>query len=76
VPFPGWTLPGVITGGAQNLMKGYRLLPGRRVLIAGSGPLLLVVAHYLLSGGANVAAICEAAPMRQLWRYAHPCCRT
>lgn len=72
VPFPGWTLPGVITaGGAQNLMKGYRVLPGRRVLVAGSGPLLLVVAHYLLSGGANVAAICEAAPMRQLWRYAH-----
>ena len=72
VPFPGWTLPGVITaGGAQNLMKGYRVLPGRRVLIAGSGPLLLVVAHYLLRGGAHVAGICEASPMRQLWRYAH-----
>lgn len=72
VPFPGWTLPGVITaGGAQNLMKGYRVLPGRRVLIAGSGPLLLVVAHYLLQGGAEVVAICEASPMRHLWRYAH-----
>jgi NADPH-dependent 2,4-dienoyl-CoA reductase/sulfur reductase-like enzyme len=71
VPFPGWTLPGVITaGGAQNLMKGYRVLPGRRVLIAGSGPLLLVVAHYLLRGGAHVAAICEAASLRRLWRYA------
>src|SRR5262249_9654707 len=55
VPFPGWTLPGVFTaGGAQNLMKGYGVLPGRRVLIAGSGPLLLVVAHYLLRGGAHV----------------------
>jgi len=72
VPFPGWTLPGVLTaGGAQNLMKGYRVLPGRRVLVAGSGPLLLVVAHYLLHGGARVVAICEASPMRQLWRYAH-----
>ena len=72
VPFPGWTLPGVITaGGAQNLMKGYRVLPGRHVLIAGSGPLLLVVAHYLLQGGARVAAICEASPMQGLWRYAH-----
>jgi NADPH-dependent 2,4-dienoyl-CoA reductase/sulfur reductase-like enzyme len=72
VPFPGWTLPGVITaGGAQNLMKGYRVLPGRRVLIAGSGPLLLVVAHFLVSGGAHVAGICEASPMRQVWRYAH-----
>ena len=72
VPFPGWTLPGVLTaGGAQNLMKGYRVLPGRRVLVAGSGPLLLVVAHYLLRGGAQVVAVCEASPMRQLWRYAH-----
>jgi len=71
VPFPGWTLPGVVTaGGAQNLMKGYGVLPGRRVLIAGSGPLLLVVAHYLLQGGAEIAAICEAAPMRRLWRHA------
>src|SRR5262249_35695769 len=44
VPFPGWTLPGVFTaGGAQNLMKGYGVLPGRRVLIAGSGPLLLAL---------------------------------
>ena len=72
VPFPGWTLPGVVTaGGAQNLMKAYRVLPGHRVLIAGSGPLLLVVAHYLLSGGADVVAIAEAAPLRGLWRYAH-----
>ena len=72
VPFPGWTLPGVLTaGGAQNLMKGYRVLPGRRVLVVGSGPLLLVVAHYLLEGGARVVALCEASPMRNLWRYAH-----
>ncbi|HXJ83879.1 MAG TPA: FAD/NAD(P)-binding oxidoreductase [Candidatus Methylomirabilis sp.] len=72
VPFPGWTLPGVFTaGGAQNLMKGYRVLPGRRVLVAGSGPLLLVVAHYLLHGGARVVAVCEASSMRQLWRLAH-----
>jgi NADPH-dependent 2,4-dienoyl-CoA reductase/sulfur reductase-like enzyme len=71
VPFPGWTLPGVLTaGGAQNLMKAYRVLPGRRVLVAGSGPLLLVVTHYLLGGGAEVVAVAEAAPMRGLWRHA------
>jgi NADPH-dependent 2,4-dienoyl-CoA reductase/sulfur reductase-like enzyme len=56
-------------GGAQNLMKGYGVLPGRRVLIAGSGPLLFAVAHYLLHGGATVVAICEASPMRRVWRY-------
>jgi NADPH-dependent 2,4-dienoyl-CoA reductase/sulfur reductase-like enzyme len=71
VPFPGWTLPGVMTaGGVQNLMKGYRMLPGRRVLVAGSGPLLLVVAHYLLHGGAHVVAVCEAASLSGLWRHA------
>ena len=60
VPFPGWTLPGVMTaGGAQNLMKGSAVLPGRRVLVAGSGPLLLVVAHTLLEAGARVEAVCE-----------------
>jgi NADPH-dependent 2,4-dienoyl-CoA reductase/sulfur reductase-like enzyme len=72
VPFPGWTLPGVLSaGGAQNLMKAYRVLPGRRVLVAGSGPLLLVVAHYLVHGGARVVGVCEASPMRHLWRFAH-----
>jgi NAD(P)H-nitrite reductase large subunit len=64
VPFPGWTLPGAVTaGGAQNLMKGYGVLPGRRVLVAGSGPLLLVVAHHLRAGGADVVAVAEAASM-------------
>jgi NADPH-dependent 2,4-dienoyl-CoA reductase/sulfur reductase-like enzyme len=72
VPFPGWTLPGLMTAGAaQNLMKGFRVLPGRRVLVAGSGPLLLVVASHLLNGGAQVVAIAEASPLRGLWRYAH-----
>jgi NADPH-dependent 2,4-dienoyl-CoA reductase/sulfur reductase-like enzyme len=70
VPFPGWTLPGVMTaGGAQNLMKGYGVLPGHRVLVAGTGPLLLVVAHYLLAGGAAVVAVAEAASMRGAWRW-------
>lgn len=70
VPFPGWTLPGVMTaGGAQNLMKAYRVLPGRRVLVVGSGPLMLVVAHYLLRGGAEVTAVCEAASMHRVWRH-------
>jgi NADPH-dependent 2,4-dienoyl-CoA reductase/sulfur reductase-like enzyme len=69
VPFPGWTLPGVMTaGGALNLMKGDRVLPGRRVLVAGSGPLLLVVAHRLIREGAEIVAVCEAAALRGLWR--------
>lgn len=61
VPFPGWTLPGVVTaGGALNLMKGQRLLPGRRVVVVGNGPLLLVTANALLASGAELAAVIEA----------------
>jgi thioredoxin reductase/bacterioferritin-associated ferredoxin len=72
VPFPGWTLPGVMTAGAAlRLMTADRVLPGRRVLIAGSGPLLLALAHQALRGGAEVAAVCEASPMRGAWRQAH-----
>ena len=71
VPFPGWTLPGVITaGGALELMRSHGVLPGRRVLVAGSGSMLLTVAQDLLRGGAAVVAVCEAAPMRRLWRVA------
>jgi NADPH-dependent 2,4-dienoyl-CoA reductase/sulfur reductase-like enzyme len=72
VPFPGWTLPGVVTAGAvQNLIKGQRIVPGGRTVVAGNGPLLLVVATNLLHAGVDVAAVVEAAPIdRRLWRQA------
>ncbi len=45
LPFPGWTLPGVVTaGGAQAMLKGSLAVPGRTVVVAGTGPLLLPVA--------------------------------
>ena len=53
LPVPGWTLPGVMTTGAcQTLLRGYGVSPGRRVLIAGNGPLNLQVAAELAAGGA------------------------
>ncbi len=68
VPFPGWTLPGVMTaGGVQNLIKGQRLLPGRRFLVAGNGPLLLVVANSLLAAGGRVVEIVESASLGRGW---------
>jgi thioredoxin reductase len=61
VPFPGWTLPGVLTaGGAQTLVKMQRVLPGKNILFAGTGPLQLVVANQVLDGGGKVEAILEA----------------
>ncbi|MEW2135418.1 NAD(P)/FAD-dependent oxidoreductase [Streptomyces sp. NPDC005409] len=62
LPFPGWTLPGVVgAGGAQAMLKGGLVLPGRRVVVAGSGPLLLAVAGSLADAGATVPAVVEAA---------------
>lgn len=62
-PVPGWTLPGVMTtGAAQTLWRTAQRLPGRRVLIAGNGPLNLQLAAELIDGGAEVVAVIEAAP--------------
>jgi NADPH-dependent 2,4-dienoyl-CoA reductase/sulfur reductase-like enzyme len=62
LPFPGWTLPGVVAaGGAQAMLKSGLVLPGRRVVVAGSGPLLLAVAASLVKAGAQVPLVAEAA---------------
>jgi thioredoxin reductase len=62
LPFPGWTLPGVVgAGGAQAMLKSGLVLPGRRIVVAGSGPLLLAVAGSLAAAGARVPAVVEAA---------------
>ncbi|MEU6345159.1 NAD(P)/FAD-dependent oxidoreductase [Streptomyces sp. NPDC046977] len=69
LPFPGWTLPGVVTaGGAQAMLKGGLVLPGRTVVVAGTGPLLLPVAAGLAAAGVRVAALAEAADPLALLR--------
>lgn len=61
---PGWTLPGVITTGAlQTLIRSYDVLPGKRILIAGNGPLNLQVALEARASGAEVVGVVEAAPV-------------
>ncbi|MFE9254249.1 NAD(P)/FAD-dependent oxidoreductase [Streptomyces sp. NPDC006879] len=62
LPFAGWTLPGVVgAGGAQAMLKAGLVLPGRRIVVAGSGPLLLAVAGSLAAAGARVPAVVEAS---------------
>lgn len=62
VPFPGWTLPGVVTaGGTLNLIKQQGVLPGRRILLAGSGPLLLTLAARILRAHGALSVIAEAS---------------
>lgn len=62
VAFPGWTLPGVMTAGAvQTLLKEQRIVPGKRFLIAGTGPLCWVLAAELARVGADIVAVLEAS---------------
>ena len=62
VPFPGWTLPGVMTTGAgQTLAKSYRVMPGKQILVSGNGPLNLQFAAELLEAGGQVTAVLESA---------------
>ncbi|MFF3822146.1 NAD(P)/FAD-dependent oxidoreductase [Streptomyces bluensis] len=67
LPFPGWTLPGVVTaGGAQAMLKGGLVVPGRTAVVAGTGPLLLPVATGLAAAGVQVAALVESADPKAL----------
>ena len=61
--FPGWTLPGVMGAGAiQTLVNVHRVLPGKRVLMVGSGNVGLIVSYQLLQAGAEVVGVVEALP--------------
>lgn len=65
VPFPGWTLPGVMSaGGGQILFKGDGLLPTGKVVLAGTGPLLLLIAWQYHQAGIKVEAILDCAPIQ------------
>lgn len=63
VPIPGWTLPGVLTvGAAQILLKSAGEIPDTPVWIAGTGPLMLLYANQLLEMGGEIAGILDTAP--------------
>jgi thioredoxin reductase len=71
VPFPGWTLPGVTgIGGAQALVKQGATFRGKRVVIAGTGPLMLPVAASLTDAGARVVLVAEQAPFQAVRDFA------
>jgi NADPH-dependent 2,4-dienoyl-CoA reductase/sulfur reductase-like enzyme len=71
-PIPGWTLPGVMTaGGAQTALKAQGLLPDGRTVIAGTGPLLWLLAAQILRAGGKIEAILDTTP-RSNWLRALP----
>ncbi len=71
LPFPGWTLGNVLgIGAAQALVKSGACWRGRRVVVAGSGPLLLPVAASLAKSGARIALVAEQARLIDVARFA------
>ncbi|PZD71153.1 Hydrogen cyanide synthase subunit HcnB [Acaryochloris thomasi RCC1774] len=69
VPFPGWTLPGVMNAGAaQLLLKMSGVVPANGTVIAGIGPLPLLVAWQYLRTGVAIKAVLDLAPSLNLWR--------
>lgn len=70
LPFPGWTLPGVTgAGGLQALIKGGMPIAGKRVVVAGTGPLLLAVAATVRRQGGQVVALAEQRGSGALLRF-------
>ncbi len=71
-PIPGWTLPGVLNAGAAQIaMKSSSSVPSGRIVLAGGGPLLLLVACQLLDAGTSIVAIVETSPISN-WLRALP----
>jgi D-hydroxyproline dehydrogenase subunit alpha len=70
LPFPGWTLPNVLgAGGLQALVKSGLTVEGKKIVVAGSGPLLIAVAAYLREHGADVRLVAEQASWSRLLRF-------
>jgi D-hydroxyproline dehydrogenase subunit alpha len=70
LPFAGWTLPGVTGAGAlQALIKGGMPVRGERIVIAGSGPLLIAALATARAGGAQVVAVVEQASKLAVARF-------
>jgi D-hydroxyproline dehydrogenase subunit alpha len=70
IPFPGWTTPGVMfAGGAQSILKAHRVVPGANAVIAGCGPLPLVVAAQILRAGGRVAALASLHSLGTMLRH-------
>ncbi|MFC5392021.1 NAD(P)/FAD-dependent oxidoreductase [Bosea vestrisii] len=67
MPFPGWTLPGVLTvGAAQILLKTADSVPEKPVWIAGCGPLPLLYMTQLLAAGGCIAGFLDTTPRGRL----------
>lgn len=63
IRFPGWTLPGVMgAGAAQTMINVNRVLPGKKILMVGTGNVGLIVSYQLMQAGAEIVGLVEALP--------------
>lgn len=73
VPFPGWTLPGMMSaGGIQLFIKSQKFIPGEKILLFGTHPFLFVVANQILQAGGHIEGIVFAQDIpnvRELLRF-------
>lgn len=70
-PFPiaGWTLPGVMSAGAaQILLKSSGLAPSEPVVLAGCGPLLYLLGWQYLRAGVTIKALVDTTRPEDYWR--------
>ena len=75
LPFPGWILPDIYgAGGLQAMVKSGLNVKGKRIIIAGSGPLLLAVAAYLKQKKAKVLIVAEQATFASLAKFTASLC--
>ncbi|MDQ6679858.1 MAG: (2Fe-2S)-binding protein, partial [Pseudomonadota bacterium] len=72
-PIPGWTLPGVMTAGAaQTLLKSSGIVADGRTVLAGTGPLLWLLASQFINAGCKIDAILDTTPASNrtvAWRH-------
>jgi NADPH-dependent 2,4-dienoyl-CoA reductase/sulfur reductase-like enzyme len=63
VPFEGWTLPGVMTvGAAQIMLKSARQIPDAPIWVVGSGPLPLLYMTQLIAAGGKIGGYIDTTP--------------
>ncbi len=70
LPFPNWTLPNIFgAGGLQAFVKSGLTIANKRVIVSGTGPLLLAVAEYLKAKGAKVLLVAEQTSTKKLFKF-------
>lgn len=66
LPFPGWTLPGVFTARAvQILLHVHHVIPGARFAVIGTGPIADEIAHDVITAGGEIVVRVEPRTMAE-----------